>query len=101
MDKQDLQIHVLFRFNKKSGKVDKTMTALGCAVLQMWALQNTPPTKHCLIFERETGILVFDCEGNKTGFSQINKYTTIQTCNDFNIPLDILREIKDDRFDKN
>lgn len=97
---EKLKVHVLFRFNKKSGKIDTTMTSLGTALLQMWALQNTPKTKRCLVFERETGLLVFDCEGNSSGYPQINKYTTVQTCNDFNIPLDTLRAIKDDRFDK-
>lgn len=95
-----LKVHVLFRFNKKSGKIDTTMTSLGYAMLQMWALQNTTKTKRCLIFERESGKLVFDCEGNSTGFPQVNKYTTVQTCDDFGIPHNTLLEIKDDRFDK-
>ena len=50
------------------------MTSLGFAMLQMWALQNTPKTKRCLIFERDTGLLVYDCEGNSSGYLQINKF---------------------------
>ena len=38
----DLKIHVLFRYSKKTGKVDMTMTELGNAMMRMWALSNTP-----------------------------------------------------------
>ena len=96
-----LTVHVLFRFNKRSGKIDTTMTSLGCALLQMWALQNTSRTKRSVIFERETGTLVFDCEGNSVSeFPQINKYIDVKKCTEFGIPLNTLREIKDERFDK-
>lgn len=96
-----LTVHVLFRFNKRSGKIDTTMTSLGFAMLQMWALQNTPKTKRCLIFERDTGLLVFDCEGNSVSeFPQINKYIDVKKCTEFGIPLKELQNIKDERFDK-
>lgn len=39
MDK--LQRYGLVRFNKNTGKIDTTLTAIGSAQLKMWALMNT------------------------------------------------------------
>ena len=96
----DLTVHVLFRCSKKTGKVDMEVTSLGCAQLKLFALQKTPSTKQCLIFERESGKLVYHIEGNKDGFPTIVKYTEEQTCEDFGISLEVLHSIKDERFDK-
>lgn len=96
----DLKVHVLFRCSKKTGKVDTTVTGLGTAMMRMWALQNTTPSKQCLIFERESGRLVFHIEGNKDSLPSIVKYTDEQTCEDYGISLEMLHSIKDERFDK-
>lgn len=54
--------YFLIRFIRKSGKIDKSMSGLSSAMLQLWALQNTTKTKDTLIFD-EDGIVDFYCEG--------------------------------------
>ena len=96
----DLNVCVLFRFSKKSGKIDTTMTGMGSALMQMWALNNTPKTKVCMIFERESGKLIFAAYGTESGFPKIKKGEQCPaTCDDFGIPLETLRGITDERFD--
>ena len=96
-----LEVNVMFRFSKKTGKIDTTMTGMGSALMQMWALRNTPKTKSCAIFERSTGKLVFASDG--TGdFPKVLKGDACKgrTCEDFGISLEDLQSITDDRFDK-
>ena len=96
-----LAVHVLFRCGKKSGKIDIAMTGMGSALMQMWALNNTPKSKSCLIFERESGKLVFATYGTESGFPNVQKGGfNGQTCEDFGISLEDLHSFKDDRFDK-
>ena len=96
----NLEVHVLFRYSKKTGKIDTTMTGMGSAMMQMWALQNTTSTKGCMIFERETGKLVFATYGTKDGFPKVKKGEQCKgTCDDWGIPLEDLQTITDDRFD--
>lgn len=93
-------VHVLIMHSKRTGKIDLTMTSLGSAMLRLWAMQNTPSSKRTLIFERESGKLVFAVEGTKNGFKVINKEDCKGTCKDYGIPLKELHAIKDERFDK-
>ena len=93
-----LNVCVLFRFSKKTGKVDTTMTAMGKALLQMWALQNTTTSKRTLIFDRETGKCLFAASGTKDGFPIIRKNPDVD-CEYFGISLEDLQSLKDDRFD--
>lgn len=97
----NLAVHVLFRFSKKSGAIDTTMTGMGTALMQMWALNNTPKTKACMIFEHETGRLVFMATGNESGFPKVKKGDQCKgTCEDWGISLEDLHNIKDERFMK-
>ena len=97
----DLQVCVLFRASKKTGKIDTTMTALGKAQMQMWALTNTPKSKMCMVFERETGKLVFATYGTEDGFPKVTREKECKgTCDDWGIPLSALHEITDERFDE-
>ena len=68
-----LKRYFLVRFNRKSGKIDTTLTGLGNGMLQMWALQNTQAkTKDTIIFD-EDGLTHSYYEG--TGdFPNITKY---------------------------
>ena len=61
------------RFNRKSGKIDKTLSGLGRGLIQMWALQNTTAkSKDTIIFD-EDGFIYSYYEG--TGdFPKITKY---------------------------
>ena len=95
-----LAVHVLFRCSKKSGKIDMTMTGMGSALMQMWALNNTPKTKSCLIFERESGKLVFATYGDASGFPKVKKGDECKgMCEDYGISLEDLHDMKDERFD--
>ena len=95
-----LEVHVLFRFSKKSGAIDTTMTGMGSALMQMWALNNTTKTKSCLIFERESGKLVFATSGTNDGFPKVKKGDECKgMCEDYGISLEMLHDIKDERFD--
>jgi len=98
----DLKIHVLFRYSKKTGKIDMTMTEMGNALMQMWALQNTTPSKNTMIVERDTGKVVFLAEGTKDGFPNVKKSDKedLGTVDEYGIPISVVREIKDERFDK-
>lgn len=94
-------VRVLFRSSKRTGAVDTTMTGIGSALMQMWALRNTPKTKCCMIFERESGKLTFISYGTDGGFPKVRKGEQCEgkMCTDFGIPLEVLHNIKDDRFD--
>lgn len=97
-----LEIHVLMRCSSKTGKIDTTMTGMGSALMQMWALQNTTKTKSCFIFERKSGKLVFATHGTANGFPKVVKGDACKgkTCEDLGISLEDLNSITDDRFDK-
>lgn len=90
-------VHVLFRFSQKTGKIDTTMTSLGSALLQMWALNHTTKTKSCVIVERDTGTVVFATQGTD-GFPKARK-GDLGSIEGFGFPLEELQSIKDDRFD--
>ena len=99
----ELKVCVLFRFSKKTGKVDQTMTGLGSAMMEFWALQNTPKTKACMIVERDTGRVLYLTQGTSDGFPKVKSVERdgeIGNAEDYGIPLDVLRnDFKDDRFD--
>ena len=95
---ENLQVHVLFRAGKKTGKIDMTITALGSALLKMWAMNNTTATKRTLIFNRDTGACVFAAEGKKNDMPTFSM--DLGTCDEYGISLEDLQAVKDDRFDK-
>ncbi len=96
---ENLQVHVLVRASKKTGKIDVTMTALGSALLKLWAMNNTTATKQSFVFNRETGACVFAAEGKKGDMPTFNN-GDLGTCDEYGISLEDLQAIKDDRFDK-
>ena len=55
----------LVRFSKKTGKIDTTLEAMGCAMLKMWALHNCPKTKDIIIFHKKTGDCILYVEGTE------------------------------------
>lgn len=93
----DEKINVLFRFSKKTGKIDKTMTGIGTALMQMWALNNTPKTKATIIIERDTGKVLFLAQG--TGDFPKVKKTDLGNAEEYGIAMGLLAQMKDDRFD--
>lgn len=96
--KNDMPVYVLFRFSKKTGKIDTTLTAINKPMLQLWALQNTiAKTKASAIINRDTGEVVYMAMGTADGFPKVEE--NCGRCEEYGIPLEALRAIKDDRFD--
>lgn len=59
-------------FNRKSGKIIKTLVAISSAMLKMFALQgNVSATRDYVVFNAETGEIKFYCEGKKDDFPTI------------------------------
>lgn len=92
-----LKVYVLFRFSKRTGKIDTTMTGLGSAMMKLWALQNTTKTKDTVIIDRDNGNIIAAYSGDSSGFPKVKENTG--NCVEYGIPLELLQEIKDDRFD--
>ena len=69
----DLHYFGLVRFIKKSGKIDLTMTALGRAMIEGWALMNTSKTKACVIVDIDERKVVSEYIGTPDGFPIIRK----------------------------
>lgn len=63
----------LVRFSTKSGKVDTTMTANGAALLKLWALRSTNPSKTTVIFRTTDGEIIMTVTGNKNNFPKVTK----------------------------
>jgi len=98
----DMKLNVLFRYSKKTGKIDTTMTGMGDAMMRLWALQNTTPSKTALIVERDTGKVLYLIEGTKSGFPKLKDAKTedLGTIDEYGIPLSEVKKIRDERFDK-
>lgn len=97
-----MTVYVLFRFSKKTGAIDTTMTAINEPLLRMWAMSKTTKSKQTLIFNRDTG----DCVARVTGTPDMPDIelkktgADLKTCEYYGISLDDLQAITDDRFDK-
>lgn len=70
----ELKEYVLVRASKKTGKVDKQLEALGKAMLALWALQNTPKSKMCVIAEKDSGLILEKYIGTESGFPKVMKH---------------------------
>ena len=68
----DIKRYGLIRASKKTGRIDTTMTGLGCGMLQLWALQNTTPSKRTVVFEFDTGLIRAMYEGAPGGFPKVD-----------------------------
>lgn len=68
-----LHYYGLVRFSKTTGKVDKTMTAMGKGLIQLWALQNTTKTKACVIADINERKVISEYVGTADGFPKIRK----------------------------
>ena len=58
-----MKTYCLLRFNRKSGKIDTSLEGEGSGMLRLWALQNTTKTKDTVIFEKDTGTVLWYYEG--------------------------------------
>lgn len=92
-----MTVKVLFRYSKKTGKIDTTLTAANLPLLKLYAVQNTTKTKNSIIIERDNGKVLFMVEGTKDGPAISDDDLGI--CTEYGLPLEIVQEIKDTRFD--
>lgn len=61
-------------FNRKSGKVVKSIEGLSSALLKMYALQgNVSSSRDYVVFNGRTGEISFYCEGKKNDMPTICK----------------------------
>lgn len=61
-------------FNRKNGRIVKTLSGVSSAMLKMFGLQgNVSSTRDYVVFNGETGEITFYCEGNKNDFPTIYK----------------------------
>ena len=68
-----METYVCMRFNRRTGKIDKTLEGIGCGMLELWALENTTAkSKDTIIFSKVTGDVVMYCEGTGT-FPKVEK----------------------------
>lgn len=67
----ELKRYGLIRYSTKTGRADKALTGLGCGMLQMWGIQNTPKSKTSVVFELETGLIRSRYIGTKDGFPNV------------------------------
>ena len=70
-------------FNRKSGKIIKTIESFSESLLKMYALNGTSPSRDFLIFDGDTGIVSFYCEGKKNDFPNICEDMVGKHINDF------------------
>lgn len=70
---RELHKYGLIRFNKKTGKIDTTMTALGRGMIQLWALQNTTETKATVIVDIDERKAFAEYIGTEDGFPEVRK----------------------------
>ena len=53
-------------FNRKSGKIVKVISGFSSALLRLYGIQgNVSATRDYVVFNNETGEIVFYCEGKK------------------------------------
>ena len=72
MDKS-LKTYYLVRFNRRTGKIDTSMEALGCALLRLWALNNTTKTSQVTFIFDEDGFLDWTFSGKTNDFPTVKK----------------------------
>jgi hypothetical protein len=78
-----METYVCLRFNRKTGKIDKTLEGLGCGMLELWALQNTTAkSKDSIVFSKATGDVVMYCEGTG-GFPKVERGTQLGNIEDY------------------
>lgn len=86
----------LIRFSKRTGKIDTTMTAIGKGMIQLWALQNTPNSKACVLCDIDERKVIAEYLGTPDGFPKITKDPEDYS---FNFPTE-LYEIFDEEVKK-
>ena len=93
----ELHNYGLIRFSKKTGKIDTTLTALGKGMIQLWALQNTPKTKACVIVDIDEAKPLAEYVGTADGFPKVHK--NIEDF-EFNLPDKLFDFFKDEIKEK-
>ena len=80
----------LARFDKESGKINTSMTAIGRGVIQLWALQNTRENEACVIVDVDERMVFAEYVGTDDGLPDVRKNPK-----DFDKIQKNLKEVKD------
>ena len=80
---------ILFRYSKKTGRIDKTLEGLSLGLLKIWALTNTTKTKNTIIIERVTGNVMFLVKGSKE--CPVAYADNLGHCTEYNIPFEAVQ----------
>lgn len=68
----DIRKHYGVLFNRKSGKIVKTIECNGIGLLKLYGMQgNVSASRDYVVFCAEDGIIKFYCEGRKNDFPNI------------------------------
>lgn len=78
----DLHYYGLVRFNKKTMKIDTTMTALGKGMIKLWGLQNTGQGQACIVVDIDERQTIVEYIGTNEGFPEVHS-----TSNEFDFEL--------------
>lgn len=87
---------VLFRYTRKSGRIDKTLTGYNIPMLKLWALSNTTKSKDCLIIEMDSYKVVALVEG-RPDFPKLteSKDDNLGMAYEYGIPDSVIDDLKD------
>ena len=65
------QQYAIFRFSKKTGRVDTILSCGSFALAKLYALQNTTATKNTIVIDSESGNVVLAVSGRKDAFPKV------------------------------
>lgn len=68
----DLHNYGLVRFNKRTGKIDKIMTAIGKGMIKLWGLQNTEKGTACIVVDIDERQIIVEYIGTNNGLPEIH-----------------------------
>ena len=87
-------------FNRKNGKIIKTLSGVSSALLKLFAMQgNVSSTRDYVVFSSKTGEITFYCEGNKNNFPTI--YRDMEGRNIEEICAGLLEALNEEGSDSN
>ena len=87
-------------FNRKNGRIVKTLSGGSLAILKMFGLNgNVSSTRDYVVFSSKTGEITFYCEGNKNNFPTI--YRDMEGRNIEEICAGLLEALNEEGSDSN
>lgn len=92
---KELRVYIMFRFNRKTGKVLETATGVTSGLMMLHLLRFTTKTQKGVVIDRETGEVIYEYDGLTGTADRHPNYTAF----DLGITREQLDAITDGRFD--